>query len=261
MAQTEGAVKDGDARQTFDRHRAAWEAKGALRAVYLDYHRRLVSACPEGRILEIGGVSGLLADACGDTVSIDIVPTPWVDVAADAHVLPFANDSFDGIVMLDVLHRLERPAPFFAEAARVLRPGGRLAMIEPGITPASWLFYKLLQAGTVEMDADPFGPAEPDPAHGPKDPNRAVPTLLFKRQEHRIAFFERCPEFTVRTCAWLSLFAYPLSGGFQSWTLLPGAVAEPLLSIEDALMPFLGPLTAFRLFTVLEKKTAGRGSQ
>jgi len=254
VAQTEGAVADGDSRRTLDRHRAAWEAKGAVRAVYLDYHRRLVAACPEGRILEIGGGSGHLAETAGDAVSIDIVPSPWVDAAADAHALPFAGDSFDGIVMLDVLHHLERPALFFQEAARVLRPGGRLAMIEPGITPASWLFYKLLHEEPVEMGADPFGPDEPDPMRDPFDSNQAIPTLLFKRQEHRIAFFERCPDFTVTRCAWLSLFAYPLSGGFQPWTLLPGALADPLISLEDALMPFLGPLTAFRLFTVLEKK-------
>jgi len=187
-------------------------------------------------------------------VSIDIVPSPWVDAAADVHALPFAGESFDGIVMLDVLHHLERPDLFFAEAARVLRPGGRLAMIEPGITPASWLFYKLLHAEPVEMGANPFGPDEPDPNRDPFDSNQAIPTLLFKRQEHRIAFLERSPEFTVTKCAWLSLFAYPLSGGFQPWTLLPGTLTEPLVTIEDALMPFLGPLMAFRLFVVLEKK-------
>src|SRR5262249_40526830 len=60
---------------------------------------------------------------------------------ADAHRLPFGNATFDNIVMFDVLHHLERPHLFFAEVSRVLKTGGRLVSMEPGITPVSHLFY------------------------------------------------------------------------------------------------------------------------
>ena len=241
-------------------HRRVWERKPALRAVYGDYHRRLLKALPDGaRVLEIGAGSGHLRDISPrtDVTTVDILPSPWVDVCADAQALPFADGSFDGITMLDVLHHIEHPRRFFAEAARVLRPGGRIALMEPGITPLSWLFYTYLHEEPVDMSADPLGPldAAPDPAKDPFDSNQAIPTLMFKRQEHRIAFNEAFPDLSVKDRQWLSLFAYPLTGGFKPWSLLTGGMADVLIRAEDYLMPFIGPLMAFRLMVVVEKKS------
>ncbi len=43
---------------------------------------------------------------------------------ADAEQLPFLDDTFDGVVSMDVLEHLPHPQRCIAEAARVLRPGG-----------------------------------------------------------------------------------------------------------------------------------------
>jgi hypothetical protein len=51
----------------------------------------------------------------------------------------------------------------------------------------------------------------------------------------------------------MSLFAYPLSGGFKPWSLLPAAAAGPLLTLEHMLEPALAPLMAFRLLAVMER--------
>jgi ArsR family transcriptional regulator len=48
---------------------------------------------------------------------------------ADLHALPFADASFDQVLMLNVLPYLRTPARALGEAARVLRPGGRLALV------------------------------------------------------------------------------------------------------------------------------------
>ena len=47
---------------------------------------------------------------------------------ADAHELPFADASFDAVVGNLVVMHLSRPERAMAEFARVLRPGGRLAL-------------------------------------------------------------------------------------------------------------------------------------
>src|SRR3546814_1516749 len=157
--------------------------------------------------------------------------------------------------MLDVLHHIERPGVFFAEAARVLRPGGRLVMIEPGITPVSWLFYKLLHPEPVDMSADPLAEVAPDPARDPfADANQAIPTLLFARARYRRRFAMTFPGLRFAARAWLSLFAYPLSGGYRSWSLVPEAVVGPLLKLENWLLPLLGPIMAFRLAIILERR-------
>ena len=46
------------------------------------------------------------------------------------YALPFAAASFDTIAMDRVLAEAERPTDVLAEAARLLRPGGRLIVID-----------------------------------------------------------------------------------------------------------------------------------
>jgi ubiquinone/menaquinone biosynthesis C-methylase UbiE len=49
-------------------------------------------------------------------------------VVADACALPFADASFDAVLAVEAIFHFPSRACFFAEARRVLRPGGRLAL-------------------------------------------------------------------------------------------------------------------------------------
>jgi ArsR family transcriptional regulator len=49
---------------------------------------------------------------------------------ADMYQLPFPGGSFDAVVIHQVLHYAERPRAVITEAARVLRPGGHLLVID-----------------------------------------------------------------------------------------------------------------------------------
>ncbi|MCR9220195.1 MAG: class I SAM-dependent methyltransferase [Alphaproteobacteria bacterium] len=248
-----GLAHGGDPRLAA--RRAAWERKPALRAVYADYYRRMTDALPDGGVwLEIGAGSGHSTGLLDARLRMDILESPWIDVVGDAQRLPFADESLDGIALLDVLHHLGDPGRFFEEAARALKPGGRIVLLDPGITPLSWLFYHFLHEETVDMAADPLAPAANADDNDPFESNQAIPTLLFKREEHRIALSDRVPALKTVERRWLSLFAYPLTGGFKRWTLLPEAWVAPLLRLEDRLLPFLGMWAAWRLLVVLEKR-------
>lgn len=49
---------------------------------------------------------------------------------ADMYNMPFASNSFDTVAMDQILFEADRPAEVVAEAARVLRPGGRLLIVD-----------------------------------------------------------------------------------------------------------------------------------
>jgi SAM-dependent methyltransferase len=232
-------------------YRTIWDRKPVLRLVYDDFYDRIAAACRPGRTIEIGGGIGNLKRRLADVVATDIQSASWLDCVADAQRLPFADACAANIVMVDVLHHLEFPVVFFREAARVLRPGGRVIMVEPAITWGSSLFYRLLHHEPVRTSADVLADGEPDPRRDPYDSNQAIPTLLATRDRER--FHRLFPALRIASVQWFSFAAYPLSGGFQSWALVSEGVARRFLRIERALEPLLGRFTAFRMLLTVEK--------
>ncbi len=235
-------------------YRAVWKSKLVLRIVYEGLYERIVKACRPGRTLEIGGGSGNLKAFSPDVVSTDVLPADWLDAVCDAQRLPFAPERFDNIVMFDVLHHLERPVRFFEEASRLLRPGGRVVMLEPGITPVSRVFYGLFHHEPVDMTEDVMADGALDPSRDPYDSNQAIPTLLFGNRKRRLLFEARFPVLKVMTAEKFALAVYPLSGGFRSWSLVTASMVKPLTAVEDFFAPLLGPILGFRLLVVLEKR-------
>ncbi|HEX7566435.1 MAG TPA: class I SAM-dependent methyltransferase [Bradyrhizobium sp.] len=246
-----GNAADLDQRQII--HRSRWENKESIRLLYRDFHRRLLDNCPEGRVLDIGSGTAHIKDSRPDIVSTDILTFPGIDVVADAHRLPFANQCFSGVVMLDVLHHMERPIEFLKEASRALKPGGRLAMIEPAMTTLARRFYDRFHEEPVDMSADPFAEVAINPDRDPFDANQAIPSLLFATEAACRQVEAALPALRVRTVDWLSLFAYPLSGGFQSWSLIPAALVRPVLDLEEKVPLAVRKQIAFRMMVVLER--------
>ena len=234
-------------------HREVWETKKALRLLYRDFHRQLFENCPDGTVLDVGSGTAHIKESGHDVVSIDILSFPGIDVVADAHQLPFRNGFFSGVVMLDVMHHLERPVEFLKEASRVLRPGGRLVMIEPAMTTLARRFYDRFHEEPVDMSADPFAPVAVNPDRDPFDANQAIPTLLFATAPARRLVEQTIPSSRVRSVDWQSLFAYPMSGGFQRWSLIPGALVAPMLAFERTVPQGVRKHLAFRMKIVLER--------
>ena len=102
------------------------------------------------RVLDLGGGSGwvseLLARYGYVPMTIDVSTvllalgkrrfanaglTPRL-AAADMTRLPIADGSVQGVIVLDALHHVPNVAAVFAEAHRVLEPGGAFVLAEPG---------------------------------------------------------------------------------------------------------------------------------
>ena len=70
---------------------------------------------------------------------------------------------------------------------------------------------------------------------------------------HGARFRAAFPRLAVKTVKPMSFFAYPMTGGFRPWSLIPEVAVKPMLAIESALAPLLGRLCAFRILVVLER--------
>ncbi len=106
--------------------------------------KKLSAFLGDGPLLEVGSGSGLLKEFLPDVILSDIVDLPWIDQVVDCLQMPFDDNSMGGIISLDLLHHVAEPHAFLREAARVLKPAGRIFLIEPYITLGSYLGYKLL---------------------------------------------------------------------------------------------------------------------
>ncbi|MCZ8036137.1 MAG: class I SAM-dependent methyltransferase [Novosphingobium sp.] len=240
-------------REALNDYMAMWKRKPVLRAVYGDFYDRIAAACGEGTTLEIGAGIGNLPEKLPDVIGSDIQFGSWLDLVADAQRLPFADGALGNIVMVDVLHHIEHPLNFFREAERALRPGGRVVMIEPGITPLSWAFFNYLHEEPVVMDADPLTSGDSNPTRDPYASNQAIPSLIATR--HMARFHALVPGLTIREAVWFSPLSYPLSGGFKPWALLTAGLARALMTLERRIERRLGRFIGFRVMLTFEKSS------
>jgi SAM-dependent methyltransferase len=229
-----------------------WDRKPILRAIYDDFYRRIANECAPGLTIEIGSGIGSLKERLANVVTTDVQYAPWLDCVADAQNLPFQSGTVSNLVMVDVLHHIEFPAIFLREADRVLRPGGRVIMVEPAITWGSTLFYRFFHQEPVRTSDDPLKVGIPDPSRDPYDSNQAIPTLIATRDRDR--FHREFPNLKISRTDWFSFLAYPLSGGFKPWCLMPQNLVGGLLALERKVESIFGHFAGFRMKFVIEKQ-------
>jgi demethylmenaquinone methyltransferase/2-methoxy-6-polyprenyl-1,4-benzoquinol methylase len=125
-----------------------------------------VDAEPDARVLDVATGTGLVAralkrrygcrvvglDQSEDMLSraLPLVGSVYEDVVrGEAERLPFEDGSFDALTFTYLLRYVDDPATTMRELARVVRPGGRVAMLEffvpprPVLYPAWWLYTRL----------------------------------------------------------------------------------------------------------------------
>lgn len=122
----------------------AWQTRGAfvsererelVQGSFLPIRGRLLDVgCGEGATLfHLGAPAGAVGvDLFADKLAFASKELPGCKfVQASATELPFADGSFDHVIVRDVLHHLPEPKDALREIARVLAPNGRVDVLEP----------------------------------------------------------------------------------------------------------------------------------
>jgi SAM-dependent methyltransferase len=119
---------------------------------------------PGYRLLDVGcGADNFMRSVIA-ALGVDFVGVDYSgeapDFLVDAHVLPFPDDSFDGVMSLAVLEHVHNPYRVVQEVARVLRPGGvfvgTVAFLEP-FHLESLLHHSAYGTWSVLQEADFVG--------------------------------------------------------------------------------------------------------
>jgi ArsR family transcriptional regulator len=149
------AIKRARAEQAADYFRMNAAKWGRIRKYHIDdgeIERAMMTLLPPeqvGEMLDIGTGTGRMLEVFGKTASRAVgvdMSREMLAVAranlekeklrncqvrlGDMYQLPVSSNSFDTVTIHQVLHYADAPGDVIAEAARVLRPGGRLLVVD-----------------------------------------------------------------------------------------------------------------------------------
>lgn len=137
---------------------------------------RSLALRPGARVLDFASGSGFVTELLNRlgyrTVAVDLAPPTLRNarerlgldsrceaaraafVGGDGQRLPFADGAFDGVLCMNALHHMPDYRAALAEMHRVLRPGGRAALSEPGSlhSTSPEAVQMARQFGVVEKD-------------------------------------------------------------------------------------------------------------
>jgi SAM-dependent methyltransferase len=224
----------------------------AKRFAFEVWYKQLAEAvkdAPAGQKVELGAGGGFLDEFIPDLIRTDVVELPFLDAICFAEAMPYDDEELGAILMINVLHHIPDVRAFFREATRTLKPGGRVAMIEPTVTLLSTFVYRYLHH-------EPFDPRvekwELPPSGRLSGGNDALPWVVHFRD---LSFFQR--EFRLLEVIAREQFdctVHILSGGVTTKGYVSARTLKFLQRFECLVSPLM-PLVGLFQMVILEKRT------
>jgi hypothetical protein len=243
---------DLDSPETTQLRRRIIQAKPFLRKIYVDWYQTLLAEVgasdPSARILELGSGAGFLEQFSPNLITSDLILVDDLDLIMDAQRTPFASGSLNAMLMTNVLHHIPDPSALFTAASRSIKLGGKIAMIEPWITPWANFVYRRLHHEPVVADAPNWTIQGEGPLSGA---NTALPWIIFSRDRAR---FEReFPQWQIEKVKLFMPFRYLLSGGISLRSLMPSFTFAFWRGVEKGLDRWMHKLAMFALIVLVRK--------
>ena len=238
-------------------NRAHWERKPVLRLVYQAFYQLIAKWTlqrGEGATLELGSGMGNIKESLPDCLTSDLFPNPWLDRVENAYALNWQAGEVKNLILFDVFHHLQYPGAALAEMARVVRPGGRLIVFEPGMGLLPRLIMRLFHheplgfGRAIEWNAPPGF----DPASHPYYAAQGNSWRIFVRREGLEEHVLK--DWTVLNVSPEPGWAWLMCGGLRGPQLYPDVLLPAVRLLERGLR-LLPSLFAGRLLVVLERKS------
>lgn len=203
-----------------------------LHCIYLDVYRRLLEEVPRHdypRLLELGSGGGFLKELAPYAVTSECVPVPGIERTVDACRISehFESESLDAIVAFNVFHHLPDVRGFLTGASSVLRPGGRICLVEPWFTSVGQLFHRLIHHEPYRDDPSDWRLVGEGRMAGA---NTRLPTSVFRDSDER--FQREFPQLVVRKRQPFHKWLYLASGGLKLNTHVPAPLARGLVALD-----------------------------
>jgi SAM-dependent methyltransferase len=233
-------------------NREAWARKPLLQAIYGEFYRLIRNslARTSGPVAELGSGIGAVKAFIPECITTDIFPNPWIDQCENAYALSFHEESLSNLILLDVFHHLQYPGTALNEFRRVLKPDGRVILLEPGMGMLGKFIYS-------RFHHEPLGLNNEITWFAPKNFNpREAGYYAAQGNASRVFLLNEFPEYfkswqLIKVQALLEI-AYVASGGFSKPQLYP-SVALPFIRIMERIFARWPRLFATRLLVILEK--------
>ena len=218
-----------------EEHAAKIRKNALLLEIYKDVYARLAAEVLPERypaLLEVGSGGGFFRDFAPRVVTSECIAMPGVDRVVDACRIDQEVEagSFDAIAGFNVFHHLPDAVGFLRGASRVLRPGGRIALVEPWFTPLGQWFYRALHPEPSILDARNWGIVGEGRLAGA---NTRLPTSVFRDDDERFA--REFPDLVIVKREPFHKWLYLLSGGLRVNTRVPRALARRIVELERSI--------------------------
>ena len=121
----------------FKKNKIKYLKKKVIKEIYKSYFLKIKKHLQKGKTLEVGSGFAETKRYIENCTTSDQFIAENIDKKENIYYLRFESNTFDNIIMIDVFHHLKFPESALNELVRVLKPKGKIIMIEPamGIIP------------------------------------------------------------------------------------------------------------------------------
>jgi SAM-dependent methyltransferase len=237
-----------------DKNYKLWERKPLLHKIYVGFHQLMaqhLSKLNDGKIVELGSGMGNIHETIPTCIRTELFPFPWIDQIENGYKMTFEDNSVSDLLMVDVFHHLRYPGTALKEFHRVLKSGGRVIMMEPGISLLGYIVYGAMHPepigksdGIVWSAPEGWSPEKLDYYSA-----QGTATRIFINKQ----FADQLSDWKIVQAQRLTSLSYAACGGYSGPQLYP-TFAYPFMKFLDKMLSPFPSLFTTRLLIVLEKK-------